>query len=109
RDRVLGQPRASSSLTRIAVTAGAAVLLELFLSVLDIARGRTFRSPKLLRSLPSGSWNCGAQKYSKNSQHEYALQLDLLIFRWLIYTGCVTASSKAGSPFSTTASARRIA
>src|SRR5439155_19895050 len=26
-----------------------------------------------------------------------------------LYTGCVTASSKAGSPFSTTASARRIA
>src|SRR6267142_3011666 len=37
-DRVLGQPRAGSSLTRIAVAACAAMRLELFLSVFDVAR-----------------------------------------------------------------------
>ena len=71
RDRVLRQPRAGSSLTRITMAACAAVRLELFLSVLDVARRRSFRPPRLLLSLPFEYWNSEAQQCCQNSRHKH--------------------------------------
>src|SRR5207247_10583828 len=51
------------------MAADAAVCLEAFLSVFDIAGRDGFRSPRL-RSLTAGYWNSEAQNSSQNSQHD---------------------------------------
>src|SRR5437867_5275651 len=62
------------------MAADAAVCLEPFLSVFDIAGRGGFRSPRLL-SLTAGSWNSEAQNSSQNSQHDeircFAVHLNL--------------------------------